>query len=123
KKIEYNQVNYISHIFSNNNYTDWPFVDIQKLFLKCDSSIKKQTYLYNQLTKLIHPNPFRNLSIPYSRTSDIKIQKKIFCITGRFKLGPRSEVIHRIKSSGGLIHDDIIKKVDYLVVGEYGSQN
>lgn len=49
------------------------------------------------------------------------IRGKVFCLTGEFRAGGRSQVEAYFVSHGGIAGKSITKKTDYLIVGELGS--
>lgn len=53
----------------------------------------------------------------------IEFEDNIFCVTGRFALGPRNVVTELIENKGGIISKGLTKKVNYLIIGTIGSQD
>ena len=53
---------------------------------------------------------------------DIVYKNKLFCVTGKFVTGSRSDVTEIIEANGGTINRNLIKKTDYLIIGEIGSR-
>ena len=49
------------------------------------------------------------------------IRGKVFCLTGEFKAGGRSQVEAYFVAQGGIAGKSVTKKTDYLIVGELGS--
>lgn len=49
------------------------------------------------------------------------IRGKVFCLTGEFKAGGRSQVEAYFVAQGGIASKSVTKKTDYLIVGELGS--
>lgn len=56
-------------------------------------------------------------------TSEPKVEfkDKLFCITGALKRGKRDDVVEQIVKLGGIYNDSLIKKTDYLIVGDNGN--
>ncbi|WP_396189725.1 BRCT domain-containing protein [Flavobacterium sp.] len=62
-------------------------------------------------------------SLPVDRPAPtIYFQDKLFCFTGVFDFGSRDECIAATKERGGLPANGITKKLDYLVIGNVGSE-
>lgn len=57
----------------------------------------------------------------YSSNPEIVFSKKVFCFTGDSYKSSRSDMMELVKSLGGDCSDSVTKKVNYLVVGEAGS--
>lgn len=53
----------------------------------------------------------------------VEVPDKTFCFTGRFVSGTRRECEGVVIDRGGLVHPRITAKVDYLVVGYFGSED
>lgn len=53
----------------------------------------------------------------------ITFENKLFCVTGRFALGPRAVVFDEIKARGGSVTNGIVQSLDYLVIGQVGSED
>lgn len=51
----------------------------------------------------------------------VTFRDRLFCLTGDFVFGPRSTCAAAIERRGGLIADNITKKLAYVVVGGMGS--
>jgi NAD-dependent DNA ligase len=54
---------------------------------------------------------------------EIIFEGKKFVVTGNFATGNRKEVTRRIEALGGIVKKDVIKAIDYLVIGEVGSRD
>lgn len=52
----------------------------------------------------------------------IEFSGSAFVVTGTFAYGPRASVAEVIRARGGEVKPTVTKKVDYLVIGEIGSQ-
>lgn len=48
---------------------------------------------------------------------------KLFCATGRFVSGTRGSIVALINQSGGSYKNTVVKKTDYLVIGELSSRD
>lgn len=56
-----------------------------------------------------------------SLAPEIDFKEKTFCFTGASSKATRSEIAHKVLSSGGLFTDSLNKKVDYLIIGNEGN--
>ena len=54
--------------------------------------------------------------------SSISLLDKTFCLTGEFKNGSKSEIKSKLEKLGGIEKKGISSKLDYLFVGELGSE-
>ncbi|SXF83142.1 BRCT domain-containing protein [Klebsiella variicola] len=61
--------------------------------------------------------------LPIDDVADLKIQGKVFCLTGAFVAGKRSIVEGLIVKNGGSVTEGITKKLDYLVIGTLSSRD
>lgn len=50
-------------------------------------------------------------------------QKRRFCLTGRFAVGPRVDVEYEIQERGGLVEKNVTNGTDFLLIGEIGSRD
>lgn len=68
---------------------------------------------------------FRQLSDPVAQTSGadtpIELEGKLVCLTGDFEYGPRTDVENLLAQKGAIVKKSVIKKLNYLIVGECGS--
>lgn len=53
----------------------------------------------------------------------VEFEGKKFVVTGNFATGNRKEVTQLIEALGGIVKKDVIKAIDYLVIGEVGSRD
>lgn len=61
-------------------------------------------------------------SSDFLTTNDIS--GKTVCLTGNFDIDPdRERIINRIVELGGIVKNNVIKSLDYLVIGNQGSMN
>ena len=49
------------------------------------------------------------------------LENKTFCLTGEFKLAPRSAIAKKLKAKGAIEKNSVSAKLDYLFVGGMGS--
>lgn len=56
-------------------------------------------------------------------TPDLSFVGKSFCFTGQMSYGTRAECHEITKEQGGTIHKSVLKKTDYLVIGELFSRD
>lgn len=52
---------------------------------------------------------------------EIIIPDHSFCFTGKFAFGQRKDCAKAVEQAGGLVHDNITQRLDYLVIGMIGS--
>jgi len=72
--------------------------------------------LYNLLAEFLNP-----ISVNEIKADAITFNGKIFCLSGNFESGSKDEIRQIILDKGGICKDSIVKKTDYLVVGELGN--
>lgn len=65
------------------------------------------------------PNEILAMAVPF----DGVIEGKIFCLTGDFEQGKRCEVERFIVERGGKVVSPARKRMDYLLIGSFQSQN
>jgi len=53
----------------------------------------------------------------------VKFEGRVFCLTGKFFLGPRAYCSRLIEERGGNLTSSPTMSTDYLVIGEIGSSN
>jgi len=58
-----------------------------------------------------------------SPAPEISIKDKSFVITGVFTTGPRKQLEQIVVDLGGVMHTNVLKDTDYLVIGDIGSQD
>lgn len=46
-----------------------------------------------------------------------------FCLTGRFVMGPRTNIEYEIKERGGTIHSNVTAETNFLIIGTIGSRD
>jgi NAD-dependent DNA ligase len=65
----------------------------------------------------------RNLTttLPLNHDAEIMFPEKSFCFTGKFIYGPRSKCEQRVTELGGSALSSVVLKLDYLVIGDIGS--
>ncbi len=56
-----------------------------------------------------------------ARNREIDFKDKLFCLTGEFDLGSKGDAALLIAKAGGQIADDVVQKLDYLIVGAQGN--
>lgn len=99
------------HIVEHHGYSD-QFV---KTFYKPEMrGVSKQVKLPRQ------PNGYKPLELA-STTDVVQIRDMVFCLTGDFKFGTKTDVELFILARGGKVVSQVTKQVDYLVVGALGS--
>ncbi|MCG2605011.1 MAG: BRCT domain-containing protein [Achromobacter sp.] len=66
--------------------------------------------------------PHITLDNPFDRPSPaVKHKNCIFVVTGEFAIGTRPFVIGLIEARGGQVQESVTKSVNFVVVGEFGS--
>lgn len=55
--------------------------------------------------------------------TDFCISGKTFCLTGEFDYGEKSMVINSLTEQGGILQKNVVKSLDYLIVGNKGSDS
>jgi len=74
--------------------------------------------LHNLLAEFLNP-----VSANEIKADAITFNEKIFCLSGNFESGSKDEIKQIILDKGGTCKDSIVKKTDYLVVGELGNES
>lgn len=69
------------------------------------------------------PEQPRSTTLPLTEPAAITFPDQVFVFTGKFALGTRDQCIDETTSRGGLVANNINKKVRYLVIGEIGSRD
>ena len=90
---------------------------------------KEQKELFNllkctagDLTEFREENCSTTLPLEAS-CPEIIVENSLFCFTGKFIFGTRSNCESEIKNLGGKTHKDPGQKTDYLVIGTLGSRD
>jgi NAD-dependent DNA ligase len=58
---------------------------------------------------------------PTESVQSVEYKEKAFVLTGEFLYGTKTEVMDYIKEKGGNVLGNVSKKVDYVVIGNFGS--
>lgn len=85
--------------------------------------VAKMSYKYNTESVEELPTPKEHLEISISDEQIKSVVGKKIVLTGEFDFGSREEVDFALSAAGALIKNAVSKKTDYLVVGNYGSEN
>ncbi len=98
-------------VFKDNKYTKDEAEDLKKLFMMFsgEEPITDQVKAMSSTLPLCNPAP------------DVEFKDKVFCFTGAFTIGTRTQCEEIVRSLGGSCSKSITKKVDYLVIGIIGS--
>lgn len=67
---------------------------------------------------------FQRISMPRTETiaeDALEISEKVICLTGEFSRGSFDELSEELSAMGAIIRKAVSGKVDYLVIGNYGS--
>lgn len=102
---------------------EWPFNDlfpILKDIMINGLDTEKEKVLIGKLQQVI-PSIGRPIGVPFDENKPIIFHKKYFCFTGIFELGSRKDCFELTASLGGNSTNNIIKNLDYLVIGKYCS--
>lgn len=73
-----------------------------------------------------HDNTPTNLSIALPLTKPappVFFTNQGFCVTGRFVMGPRTNIEYGIRERGGVIHSNVTTETNYLIIGTIGSRD
>lgn len=82
--------------------------------------------LFDILKQLTGDQLIENCSTPLPLDNpqpNINFEDSVFCVTGKFAFGPRSEIEKLIEERGGELNNSITKKVNYLVIGTFSSRD
>jgi hypothetical protein len=117
--------------------TYYPYDEIKSLITsvlsdgKIDDEERKRLLAYfNEFSKIVTKevaqkveNEVSNIPITGICTIDpqVEFDGKTFCFTGVAKKAPRSELIKMVKNFGGIYVDNVVKTIDYLIVGDNGN--
>lgn len=55
--------------------------------------------------------------------SEVSFEGRHFCLTGKLSIGPRSVLEQLIVERGGLVRKTVVKRLDYLVIGDLASRD
>lgn len=124
----------ISWLEANAHITCWPFDVLRRRIgvMLADGCIDAQereelVELLQQLTGGKIPSlpgvSSLSTSLPLTQpTPPILVSGKSFCFTGRFAFGTRKQCEAVILSNGGVTKTEVIRSLDYLVVGIVGNE-
>ena len=104
---------------NNNDYLSdvYPYDKVLEIVssVLADGKITKNELeqLKQTFTEIINPG--------LEQVQEINIEGKTFCLTGDFKTMSKREVGEKLKSKGGIEKSSVVKDLDYLFVGELGS--
>lgn len=60
---------------------------------------------------------------PLEHVDELKIKGAVICLTGTFLYGSRSVCTAEIEAAGGIVIDDITRKLDYLIIGTLSTRD
>ena len=95
-----------------------------------DGERKRLLAYFNEFTSITNPEIAEKIRI---EIADVKISAiccvdpmiemdgKSFCMTGKSKIGSKSEIQTMINDYGGKYHENVVSNTDYLVVGSDGN--
>ena len=81
----------------------------------------KSPYANNEGEEIFTHKNLTNTYIKCDFTTKIDIKDKTICLTGDFAVGSRKDIVDRISEFGGIVKKNVIKSLDYLVIGSMGS--
>ena len=61
--------------------------------------------------------------LPFDQVGCIEFEDKVFCFTGKFIRGQRSVCEDLVMSLGASVVKNVVKRLDYLVIGELASRD
>lgn len=96
-----------------------PVVEIiQNAVIDGEIDQAESSRLFSAMDLIIDP-----ISASARDENDIQFEGRTFCLTGEFEHGSRDKAVAPlIEAKGGTIKKGVIKKLDYLVVGDLGSK-
>lgn len=77
-------------------------------------SEEEKNYLLDNFKGILNP-------VVSSGDSPMDFNDKTFCLTGEFKTGTKEEITNKLVAKGGIEKSGVSSKLDYLFVGEMGS--
>jgi NAD-dependent DNA ligase len=110
--------------------TVWPaniiYSRLNDIFADGNMNSEEERDLLSLIMSIIRPSPGEPqaaTSLPLCQPSpSVSFQDKTFCFTGVFSYGKRSDCVSAIQARGGISLDGITKKLNYLVIGDIGSE-
>ena len=136
KSINQKEFDFLSEWLSHTKYLpdNWFYRDVRKELKKIAKGAVVTPEIKHLLLKFLRtvsgekiemaPTQLTSTKIPIDNPAplEIKVEKTIFSLTGMFKLGPRSEIVQKIQSKGGIFKSHPVSK-GVLVIGDFASRD
>lgn len=120
-KIESNEINFLKMWLSENKHLagNYPFDKINAIINNVLEDEEISAEEYKELNVVF--NDFIDPLSTKENTSEIIFNDKLFCLTGTFISGSKDDIEKKIVSKGGICSKGVTSKLNYLVVGDAGS--
>lgn len=136
KTINQKEFDFLSEWLSHTKYLpdNWFYRDVRKELKKIAKGAVVTPEIKHLLLKFLRtvsgekvemaPTQLTSTKIPIDNPAplEIKIEQTTFSLTGMFKLGPRSEIVQKIQSKGGIFKSHPVSK-GVLVIGDFASRD
>jgi DNA polymerase III epsilon subunit-like protein len=127
------EIHYLNHWIENHPElkTVWPVSEViivlKNILRDGQISSTERESLFTYLNA-IHSASFKTVAqavqseaLKFDELKDFSFEGKTFCLTGEFLIGEKAFCVSAIESKGGLILNNVSKKLNYLIVGGLGS--
>lgn len=129
-KVDDSEIGLLSEwVTKNLEFADvWPMSEVYNVLKSIleDGKVtqKERKLLFATLDKIASPEREDGHSSPSlcDAEPDIEFPGKTFLITGRLNMGKRSTAQKKIVSLGGIVKNAPNKRLDYLIIGELGTE-
>lgn len=114
--------------------TYFPYDEIQTLLIqiKINGKYSKEdkekiesyvdVFIKSDKSNIVEKLKESNVSMLIASDPQIEFENNIFVLTGEFQSGQKADIKKRIESLGGMVKENMIRDVNYLVVGDKGSR-
>ena len=124
----------VEWVKNNAQLTCWPFNVLQnRIGVMLEDGVidsHEREELFSLLKSLIGEKPVAEHISSFATTlpltkpvPQILFEGKSFCFTGKFAYGLRKDCEKAVELRGGVIADNVTKKLDYLVIGLMGNED
>lgn len=124
----------VEWVKNNAQLTCWPFNVLQnRIGVMLEDGVidsQEREELFSLLKSLIGEKPVAEHISSFATTlpltkpvPKILFEGKSFCFTGKFAYGLRKDCEKAVEQRGGVIADNVTKKLDYLVIGLMGNED
>ena len=124
----------VEWVKNNAQLTCWPFNVLQnRIGVMLEDGVidsHEREELFSLLKSLIGEKPVAEHISSFATTlpltkpvPKILFEGKSFCFTGKFAYGLRKDCEKAVELRGGVIADNVTKKLDYLVIGLMGNED